>query len=254
MRTDAIEEHYTRGFDGVFVIGGSEGTMVPDPSIIGPLRKLFSNARVVKWNAQGWRLVEATGYRIDSSEGEASTSKSINSFDPSRSDLRFAGRNISGPLAAALSFIPRDVGIEIARRITAHVTSPEVDLRGVEIHQSDEIDTTHRVRKAGQWLRENCKQSISVRQVAEVAGMSERNFLRRFKIETGMTPSEYLLNARLEMTCHLLETTTLPADKIARRCGLGSGVRLSRIFRRRLCLTPGEYRAAHHSYAASSKT
>lgn len=254
MRTDAIHEHYTRGFDSVFVLGGSEGTVVLDPSIIGPLRELLSNACVVQWNAPGWRLVEATGYRIDTSDGEASTSKSLCSLDPARSDLRFAGRNISAPLTSALSFMPRVVGIEIARRITRHVTSPEAGFSGGSFDASDEVDTTHRVRKAGQWARENFTRAISVAQVAEVAGMSERNFLRHFKIDTGMSPSEYLMNVRLEMTCDLLEKTTLPVDKIARRCGLGSGEGLSRIFRRRLFLTPTEYRAGHRSYAASLKT
>ena len=247
IRTDAIDEHSGRHFDGVFIMVGSEGNVaLTDSSIIGPLRKLLSNASIVEWNDQASRLVEATGYRRHSSFGVSDSGFEYQRHSSeAHGSTQFARRDVSGPLAAALSLIPGNLSIEIARRITRHVTSPNLDFPGVEMDASDEIDATHRVQKAGQWLRENCKRSISIAQAAEVAGMSERNFLRRFKVETGVTPSEYLLNARFEITCHLLRKTTLPVDKIARRCGLGSGERLSRVFRRRLSLTPSEYRAAN---------
>jgi len=74
--------------------------------------------------------------------------------------------------------------------------------------------------------------------------MSERNFLRRFKMEMGVTPSDYLLFVRLDMSCRLLGETNLPVDKIARRCGIGSGGRLSKLFRKHLGTTPTEYRAS----------
>ena len=34
--------------------------------------------------------------------------------------------------------------------------------------------------------------------------MSTRNFLRRFEVESGKTPSEYLLQVRTELCCSLL--------------------------------------------------
>jgi transcriptional regulator GlxA family with amidase domain len=253
IRTDAIDEHLGRRFDGVFIMLGTESDIaLTDSLMIGPLRKLLSNASIVEWNDQASRLAEATGYRRHTSFG---ISDSGAQYQPhsigAQESTRFARRDVSSPLAAALSLIPENLSIEIARRITRHVTSPNLDRHNLETDASDEIDATHRVQKAGQWLRENCKRSISIAQAAEVAGMSERNFLRRFKVETGVTPSEYLLNARFEITCHLLKKTTLPVDKIARRCGLGSGERLSRVFRRRMSLTPSEYRAAHRGQVES---
>ncbi|MBK5066308.1 helix-turn-helix domain-containing protein [Burkholderia sp. R-70199] len=60
--------------------------------------------------------------------------------------------------------------------------------------------------------------------------MSERNFLRRFRTEMGLSPSDYLLKIRLDMSCRLLVESNLPVDKIARRCGLGNGRQLSKLF------------------------
>jgi transcriptional regulator GlxA family with amidase domain len=51
------------------------------------------------------------------------------------------------------------------------------------------------------------------------------------------------LFVRLDMCCRLLAETNLPVDKVARRCGIGNGGRLSKIFRRYLGTTPTEYRA-----------
>ncbi|TKC92708.1 helix-turn-helix domain-containing protein [Trinickia terrae] len=107
------------------------------------------------------------------------------------------------------------------------------------------LNTWNRIKAGAKWLRENYKRSISITQAAEGAGMSERTFLRRFKAETSVTPSEYLLGIRLEAVCRLLIETSLPVDKIARRCGMGGGERLSRVFRRRFSSTPTKYRAAH---------
>ncbi len=77
--------------------------------------------------------------------------------------------------------------------------------------------------------------------------MSERNFLRRFKIEMGITPSDYLLQARLAVTCSLLTDSELPVDKIARRSGMGNGDRLAKIFRKRMMISPTEFRMQSRS-------
>ncbi|NPT68541.1 helix-turn-helix domain-containing protein [Paraburkholderia sp. RL16-012-BIC-B] len=55
------------------------------------------------------------------------------------------------------------------------------------------------------------------------------------------------------MSCRLLVETDLPVDKIARRCGIGNGGQLSKIFRTNLATTPTAYRASKrqlygHSY------
>jgi transcriptional regulator GlxA family with amidase domain len=89
----------------------------------------------------------------------------------------------------------------------------------------------------------NCNRSIMMDEAAQVAAMSGRNFLRRFRLEIGVAPSDYLLYVRLDLCCRLLIDTDLPVDKVARRCGIGSGGQLSKIFRKHIGRTPTEYRA-----------
>jgi transcriptional regulator GlxA family with amidase domain len=77
---------------------------------------------------------------------------------------------------------------------------------------------------------------------ARIAAMSERNFFRRFKQELVVTPSGFVLGVRLEKASTMLTDTDLPVDKIARRSDLGSGARLTRLFRQHLSKSPTEYR------------
>jgi transcriptional regulator GlxA family with amidase domain len=90
----------------------------------------------------------------------------------------------------------------------------------------------------------NSENRISIADAAQAAAMSERNFLRRFKNEIGVTPTEFVLRIRLEKACRMLIETDLPADKVARRTGLGSGDRMAKLFRQHLQTSPTEYRAA----------
>ncbi|MCO4883534.1 helix-turn-helix domain-containing protein, partial [Paraburkholderia caribensis] len=91
-----------------------------------------------------------------------------------------------------------------------------------------------KIMASARWLQANVDRPISIDHAAQIAAMSERNFLRRFKNEMGTTPSDYLLQARLGMSCRMLVQTRLPIDKIARRCGIGSGGHLAKLFRKHL--------------------
>jgi transcriptional regulator GlxA family with amidase domain len=98
---------------------------------------------------------------------------------------------------------------------------------------------------SARWLDANVDRPISIGLAADVAAMSERNFLRRFRAEMGMTPSDYLQNARLKLSCRMLLESQLPVDKIARRCGIGSGGQLAKLFKKHLSITPTDYRLSN---------
>ena len=83
---------------------------------------------------------------------------------------------------------------------------------------------------------------LTVRRLAERAGMSERTFARAFRAETGVTPAAHVEELRLDAAQRLLETTDLGVAAIARAVGLGSAETLHRSFRRRVGTTPATYR------------
>ncbi|MFM0737514.1 helix-turn-helix domain-containing protein [Paraburkholderia xenovorans] len=145
-------------------------------------------------------------------------------------------------VAPAWMFVNNELGAATARPVEIHLVIAENVRRICIDTPSERALGDEKIRSSAQWLTENCEQPISVADAARTVAMSERNFLRRFRHETGLTPSEYLLRARLNRTCKLLAESDLPIDKIARRSGMGNGAQLAKLFRKRFGISPSEFR------------
>ncbi|MCQ2999861.1 helix-turn-helix domain-containing protein [Pseudomonas syringae] len=92
------------------------------------------------------------------------------------------------------------------------------------------------------WWLMRIGEDLSMERSALALNMSERNFRRHFKEETGYPPYLFLLLLRLELARQALLDCDLPVDKIARRAGLLDGQQLARVFRKYLGMSPLEYR------------
>jgi transcriptional regulator GlxA family with amidase domain len=229
------------GFDALFVAGGPHRPgVVREDHLIDWLRTVPTIANVMKPIAgadaslNGIRLED---FDVDS-RGAASRPVTIFDIGSTASDDRYEA------MRTALTLVKRDLGLDAAREIAERLM-PERSADVLPGSKGAGMSLAERIRETAQWLRDSCDQPISVADAAQRTAMSQRNFLRRFKREMGSTPSEYLLTARLEMTCRLLRGTELPVDKIARRAGMGNGDNLTKFFRKRWSMSPTEYRRRH---------
>jgi len=89
---------------------------------------------------------------------------------------------------------------------------------------------------------EHLDRPLTVAQLARHACTSERTFNRRFRQETGTTPLKWLHAQRIDHARRLLETSALPIETVAVRCGFGSAAILRQHFRRVTSTTPTAYR------------
>jgi transcriptional regulator GlxA family with amidase domain len=153
-----------------------------------------------------------------------------------------AGTTGPTPAEMALAMIEMDLGAGIARRIANGFNPMGLDRLESGSDNLNVSTSSDKIRDAARWIRENFGGDVTIAGAAEVAAMSNRNFLRRFKAEFGVAPLEYLMRTRCDLICRLLVETDLPVDKIARRCGMGNGDRMGRLFRRRYGASPTEYR------------
>ena len=94
------------------------------------------------------------------------------------------------------------------------------------------------------WLPDHLRQDLSVDALARRVGMSTRNFTRLFRQELGKTPARHVEDLRLEAARRLLESTAQSTDEIADACGFARAEGLRRMFRRRLRVSLGGYRAS----------
>ena len=83
---------------------------------------------------------------------------------------------------------------------------------------------------------------ITLERLAGVAGLSPYHFARKFKSEFGEPPHSYVIARRVSAACQLLRATHLPLKAIASDCGFADQSHFSRLFQRRMGVTPGEYR------------
>jgi len=146
--------------------------------------------------------------------------------------------------AAALDMFRADLGDSAAQEIASNMLRPVEQRYAQSMWAFRELSASPSIRMSAQRLRALSVNRISIANAAQAAAMSERNFLRRFKKEIGVTPTAFVQQVRLERACHMLIHTTLPADKVARRTGFGSGERLAKLFRQRLLMSPTEFRVA----------
>ncbi|WP_144110508.1 GlxA family transcriptional regulator [Paraburkholderia sp. BCC1886] len=237
--TDRIEPRFGVGFDVLFIAGGfGAHAAARDERLLNWLRTVQARTRAIETIGEGRLVLEAAvpagpdALQINRYLGSTATEASFNASNDRHDCAR-----------SALMFIKRDLGAELARSVADRVM-PGMASTWVPLPaEGGTLSVAEKIRAAARWMEANCDRPVSVADAAQVAAMSERNFLRRFKHEMQLTPSDYLLQVRLRIACNFLTETELPVDKIARRSGTGNGDRLAKIFRKRMSLSPTEYRA-----------
>jgi transcriptional regulator GlxA family with amidase domain len=245
---ESLESRWMNDCDALFIAGGVGAQQARHDVVLRRrLARVAPKIPFVKAIGEGSQILDAANLSLhnrslDFAEDSAAASALANSLVIAEQTLTLD--DPKGPIAAALSIIKRDHGAGVAREVSERSIPGAWPKLATVLDDTDTGGVRQKIDAAARWMRENYIRPISIADAARVAAMSERNFLRRFKAQIGLTPSEYLLRARLDASCMLLAATDLPVDKIARRCGAGSGDGLAKIFRKRLSISPTEYRLA----------
>jgi transcriptional regulator GlxA family with amidase domain len=98
-----------------------------------------------------------------------------------------------------------------------------------------------------EWALKHLDEPLTLEALARNARVSARTFSRRFVEDTGYTPMQWVLRARVDLARELLERTDLAVGQIADRVGLGTAANLRLHFQRILGTSPTEYR---HTFSA----
>ena len=152
---------------------------------------------------------------------------------------------VTSGIDLALALVEEDLGralaLAVARYLVVFLKRPGGQAQFSETLSLQAADDRFGALHA--WIGEHLSDDLSLPDLAERAGMSERSFSRRYTEATGVTPARAVERLRVEAARRLLGDTRLPVKRIAGRCGFGSEETMRRSFLRVLAATPQDYRA-----------
>jgi AraC-like DNA-binding protein len=103
-------------------------------------------------------------------------------------------------------------------------------------------DDSRRVLKVKNYINENYMYEIKLETLADIANMSQSAFSRFFKLHTGRTLSDYIIDTRLGYATRMLLDTQDSIANISFNCGYNNFSNFNRIFKRKKGCSPSEFR------------
>ena len=102
-----------------------------------------------------------------------------------------------------------------------------------------------RIVEAISHLESNVARPVNLNQLAALARMSKRSFIRVFRAATGVTPIAYWIQLRINLAAALLRSGTESITEVAFRAGFGDSNYFTRQFRKLMGVSPRRYRQQH---------
>ncbi|NDV80993.1 AraC family transcriptional regulator [Bacteroides sp. 51] len=110
-------------------------------------------------------------------------------------------------------------------------------------NQADDAgDEENTINQTIDYMRQNLKKKVTVREMAALHNLSESYFSKLFRTATGMPPIDYFIYIRMQEACRLLCSTNYSIKQIAYLMGYDDPYYFSRIFKKLMNLSPENYR------------
>ncbi|MFI9330173.1 GlxA family transcriptional regulator [Kitasatospora sp. NPDC052868] len=166
----------------------------------------------------------------------------------------FSAAGVLGGLDLCLRLITLDhgtaVAIETERQVFLQLHEPDTPDRAPFPDRTTAL-TGRRLGPTTRWMEAHLDRPLTLNDIADHAGLTVRGLTRHFRAETGLTPLQYLLRARIQLAQRLLERGDEPVERIAARTGLGTPANLRHHFQHHTGTTPSTYRTAFRSLVAT---
>ncbi|WP_220347321.1 GlxA family transcriptional regulator [Microbacterium bovistercoris] len=157
----------------------------------------------------------------------------------------WTGAGLTACLDLSLALVAEDFGqehaVRVARQLVMYAKRPSGQSQ-FSVALSN-VSTTPRIEELRHHIAAHLTRPLNVPELAARVHVSDRQLTRIFKAELGMTPAAYVESVRVEVARSRLETGEDTLQRVAADCGFGTVDTLTRAFRRRLGVTPTDYRA-----------
>lgn len=159
---------------------------------------------------------------------------------------------LGATLEAGLAPLPADVSLWDGQL-------PQVVLEHGGEHGETVVATVeiqdYRAEYACRYVLQNYKENINRDRMAEMVSLSPGYFSNLFRVETGMSFSDYLIQIRIDNAKRLLRRFDLSVEEVSKECGFNSLAHFSRTFKDRCGVPPLKYRKTpNHEAPAGEAT
>ena len=93
-----------------------------------------------------------------------------------------------------------------------------------------------------EFIHSSYDREIKIPQLAKMEFLSNSRYISVFKERFGMSPSEYIINLRMNVACQLLKSTDMTVKQIAAAVGYSDPHFFSKLFKKKTGASPREYR------------
>lgn len=107
---------------------------------------------------------------------------------------------------------------------------------------------SRRVQKVQDYINEHYKEDIRLGVLADLAGMTPTAFSRFFKLRTGRSVSDYVIDVRLGHASQMLVGSTASVAEICYACGFNNVSNFNRIFKKKKIHTPKIFREIYQHH------
>jgi transcriptional regulator GlxA family with amidase domain len=110
------------------------------------------------------------------------------------------------------------------------------------------------ILKVQQWLQSVESRKLTVEMIAKRAGLTERTFIRRFENATGLRPTEYRQNVRMDQAREILASNERSIEQVAWKVGYDDVSAFRKVFLKTTGLSPASYRKKFGAPAAEIRS
>jgi transcriptional regulator GlxA family with amidase domain len=157
----------------------------------------------------------------------------------------YTSAGLAAGIDLALAWVEEDCGAalahEAARELVLFLRRPGGQPQ-VSVSLASQASEMSSIRELQIWIAEHLDARLSMDDLADRMAMSVRNFERVFTREVGTTPSQYVLQMRVEAARRQLERSDRGLKQIASASGFANVDAMRRAFVRVLGITPRHYR------------
>ncbi|PHM29466.1 GlxA family transcriptional regulator [Xenorhabdus innexi] len=158
-------------------------------------------------------------------------------------DNIYCVRSINSQTELLVYLISKFFGLKIARVIEKHFMHEVSDFQSEPFFQvGGNTQFDELVSIAQNYIQKNITSQITIKDIANYVGVSERTLTRNFRAQIGVSPHKYMLNYRLSTAKQLLKDNNLNLLHIAQLVGFRDPHYFSKVFEKHFELTPVAYR------------